>query len=161
MKAKNILQMAIIAALAACGEGNSSKKNEAANSQLTVTENKTQVLDQSPVPYYSANGNEPGFRITIDMAMNGNLLVTLVNNYGADTLQGTFNKAPLYIGKKPNMETNEVKLEGTFEGSNGGEACVISIFAEPCTDDSGKEMMSSVTIKFGKTELKGCGGYID
>ncbi len=160
MKANYILHLIICAALVACG-GSNTNNNQVAPPQPSQTENSNKVLDQSPVPYYSATGYEPGFRITIDMAMNGNLLVTLVNNYGADTLSGTFNKAPLYIEKKPNMATNEVKLQGTFEGAKGGEAGEISIFAAPCTDDAGKEMPSQVSIKFGKTELTGCGAYID
>jgi hypothetical protein len=157
---KQILPIVFIGLLA-CNTPAENKSGQTTASANNNQPQQTQTADQQPIPYYKANGNEPGFVLSINMAMNGSYDVTLVNNYGADTLHGTFNKAPLYDGTKPNMASNEIKLEGTFEGVNGGEAGQISIFAELCTDDAGLQKPSSCKIKFGKTQLSGCGAHID
>ncbi len=95
------------------------------------------------------------------MEQNGSFTTTLINNYGADTLSGSFMRSAPYENGKAIVASNEVKYTGVLEGGASGEAVSISIFGGDCTDDAGKVRGSSCKIKLAKSELQGCGEYVE
>lgn len=117
--------------------------------------------EKFPVAYYSASGDNPKWSLEMSMEQNGSYSVVLAGGHGADTLKGSFERSAPVVDGKPAVAANELLFNGVLEGALSGEASQIRIFGESCTSPAGKSYQTSCRIKSGKTQLQGCGSYID
>jgi hypothetical protein len=120
----------------------------------------------SPVLYFKAWGNEPGWNLQMIATSDGTFPIVLVLDYGADTLSGVIRKMPIMEptpdGKgRAVVGSNEVKYTGLLEIHGTQAPIEMSIVSGICNDDADIQHGTSVTIALPEQQLKGCGDYFD
>lgn len=118
---------------------------------------QTEAVVNSPLPFFSGKGQEPGWSIEIDAAPDGRFPFRLQTAEEGE-IRGSLQKEALMVDNKPNVKSGEVKLSGR---SDSGKLVVISLMAGECTAASGKNETHSIAVQIDNSKLSGCGHYAE
>ena len=106
------------------------------------------IADESPLPYFTGGGNEPGWAIEMLQGMDASLETKIITNYGEKKYTTQL------------FKTNDNQTIFTSKpDANGKSMFEMQFVNEFCVDDAGTRHETRIRLKINELSYNGCGDF--